>query len=190
MYIVPISTLSWCVLNTKNALLGVFVILTVIFASWTFIEYGKVNTSVSTSTTTRMLATTTTSATTLTSTITTTDTTIQTSFSAISWIFLSASSYATGPGGYAPSWGGNAYLFNCASAAATPQGCTQQVTSTLAPYPSYVINIKYPFANQSVPSWANCLWTVQGITPGQDYAYCISVNSASFIMGEQAPPHL
>src|ERR1022692_1878597 len=37
---------------------------------------------------------------------------------------------------------------------------------------SYVINIRYPFANQTEPPWANCLYTVQRITPGQGYANC------------------
>ena len=111
-----------------------------------------------------------------------------------SFTYLSASSICTGPGGYAPCWGGDAYVFNCASAAATQKGCIQQVVTTIltevSPPPSYVINIRYPFANQTEPSWANCLWTEQGITPGQGYANCMLVNSTSFIMGIQAPPHL
>ena len=48
------------------------------------------------------------------------------------------------------------------------------------------MNIKYPFANQTEPYWANCLWTVQGTTAEQGYANCISVNSTSFIMGQPA----
>jgi hypothetical protein len=176
--------------NTKDVLLGVFVILTIVFASAAFIEYGQITTSTATSTTTWTHTTTTISATTQTNTITTTGTITQTSFSSVSMMFLSASGYATGPGGFMPVWGGDAYLFDCAGEAATPQGCTHQVTSTLAPYPSYVINIKYPFANQTEPSWANCLWTVQGTTPEQGYAYCVPINSTSFIVGEQSPPHL
>jgi hypothetical protein len=108
-----------------------------------------------------------------------------------SYIYLSAGGFCSGPGGYEPCWGGtDAYVFDCASSAATPEGCTQIVTSTLAPYPSYTIDIRYPFTNQTTPSWANCLWTVAGVTPGQGYAYCISVNSTSFVIGEQAGPHL
>jgi hypothetical protein len=155
--------------NTKNGLLGVFVILTIVFASSTLIEHGQVTTSTTTTTTIQ------------TDTTTTTRTIIQSNVSTGSWMFLSVSGNCTGP-----CFGGDAYVFNCASAAATSQGCT---TSTTGPYPSYVMNIKYPFANQTEPSWANCLWTVQGITQGQGYAYCISINSTSFIMGEQAPPH-
>lgn len=106
-----------------------------------------------------------------------------------SFDFLSAAGICTQRGGYAPCWGGDAYVFDCASSAATSQGCTQRVTSAKAPYPSYTINIRYPFTNQTEPSWANCLWTVHGITHGQGYAYCISVNSTSFVVGEQPPAH-
>jgi len=152
--------------NTKGVLLGVFVILTIVFASSTFIEHGQVTTSTTTSTTT------------------------QTSVSFGSWIYLSADGYATDAGRYVPSWGGDAYLFNCASSAATTQGCTGQVTSTLVPHPSYFVNVRYPYANQTEPSWANCLWTVEGIPAGQGYGYCTLINSTSFIVGDQAPPHL
>jgi hypothetical protein len=107
-----------------------------------------------------------------------------------SLIYLSAACYATGAGGYAPCWGGDAYVFDCTSGAATSQGCTQKVTSTLAPYPSYTINIRYPFTNQTDPLWANCLWTVQGVPEQQGFASCSLVNSTSFIIGIPAPPHL
>ena len=165
-------------MNTKNVLLGVFVILTVVFVSLTLIEYGQVTTSTTTTTMTQTNTTTT----------TTTRTIIQTNVSTNSWTFLSVSGNC-GPGRPAaagqelPCFGGDAYVFNCASAAATSQGCT---ASTTAPYSSYVMNIKYPFADQAEPSWANCLWT---IAQGQGYAYCISINSTSFIVGEPALPH-
>lgn len=111
------------------------------------------------------------------------------------FIYLTASAICTGPGGYAPCWGGDAYVFQCApnllSGPSTPEQCTQRVTSTLAPYPSYIISVTLPEVNQTdEPSWANCMWTVQGITPGQGYAQCTAINSTSFIMGVQAPPHL
>ncbi len=111
------------------------------------------------------------------------------------FIYLTASAICTGPGGYAPCWDGDPYVFTCPanllSGPATTQTCTQEVTSLLAPHPSYVINITIPYVNQTgEPSWANCMWTVQGITPGQGYAYCVAINSTSFTMGEQAPPHL
>ena len=83
-------------------------------------------------------------------------------------------------------------FFNCAAAASTLQGCTQKViyagVPLVSPVPSYVINIRYPFTNQTAPWWANCVWTVQGITPGQGYGYCMSVNSTSFALGEPTPP--
>jgi hypothetical protein len=111
--------------------------------------------------------------------------------------YLTAGTICTGPGGYAPCFGGSMpnntpYFFNCAAAAATPQGCTERVTYAgaplISPAPSYVINIRYPFTNQTAPWWANCVWTVQGITPGQEYGYCMSVNSTSFALGEPTPP--
>ncbi len=96
------------------------------------------------------------------------------------------------PGGDGPCWGGDAYVFNCTSEAATQQGCTQQVVyvgiSGVSPPPSYVINIRYPFTNQTEPSWGNCVWTVQGIVPGQGYAHCSAVNSTAFIMGVPTTP--
>jgi hypothetical protein len=123
-----------------------------------------------------------------TQTVTTTD------YAFPGYIFLSASGICAGSGGYDPCWGGSAYVFDCAGAAATQQGCAQQVVTTLStqlsPLPSYVVNIRFPFYNQSVPSWTNCLWTVAGTSPGQGYAYCALVNSTSdFIMGIQSPPH-
>jgi hypothetical protein len=105
-------------------------------------------------------------------------------------LYLTASAICTGPGGYLPCWGGEAYIFNCADAAATPQGCSQQVTGTLAPRPSYFIDVRYPYYNQTEPLGANCLWTVGTIAPEQGYAHCTSTNSTSFFVSIQAPPHL
>jgi len=136
-----------------------------------------------------------------TSTITTTMTISGTEFlpANMTLEYLSASGSCFGPGGYEPCWDSgynvSAYVFNCGSAAATPQGCAQQVISTLIPAAVYTINIRYPFSNQTtqeinqiVPSLVNCLWSVQGDVPLQGYAHCISLTSTSFIMGEQAPP--
>lgn len=107
-----------------------------------------------------------------------------------SLIYLTNDCYATGAGSYIPCFGSaHPYVFNCAAAAATPQGCTQEVTSTLAPYPSYIINIRYPFIGSSAQSWANCRWIVSGAAgavSGNDH--CFSSNSTSFVVGEQAPP--
>lgn len=116
------------------------------------------------------------------------------------FIFLTASSMCTATGGYSPCWGtGDAYVFNCTTTQSllagppTPQQCTQQVTSTMAPHPSYNITISIPPAGQGgEPLWANCQWGVAGIMPGTGYGYCIELNSTSnavsFIMGEPAPP--
>ena len=107
-----------------------------------------------------------------------------------SFIYLTNDCYATGAGGYTPCFGGDhPYVFNCIAAASTPQGCTQTVTSTLAPYPSYVINIRYPFANSSAPSWANCLWITSGaVGATSGNGLCFSVNSTSFVVGQSSPP--
>jgi hypothetical protein len=101
------------------------------------------------------------------------------------------------PGGDGPCWGGDAYVFNCASEAATQQGCTEDVVYSgpgaegiggVKPVPNYVISIRYPFTNQTEPSWGNCVWTVQGIVPGQGYALCSAVNATAFIVGVPAAP--
>ena len=107
-----------------------------------------------------------------------------------SLIYLTDGCYATGAGGYIPCFASaNPYVFNCAAAAATPRGCTQVVTSTLVPYPSYIINIRYPFISASAASWSNCRWIVSGATGAvSGNGHCFSFNSTSFVVGEQAPP--
>ncbi len=107
-----------------------------------------------------------------------------------SLIYLTNDCLRGGAGGYIPCFGSSQpYVFNCAAAAATSQGCTQEVTSTLAPYPSYVINIRYPFISSSAPSWANCRWIVSGAAGAvSGSGHCFSSNSTSFLVGEQAPP--
>jgi hypothetical protein len=99
-----------------------------------------------------------------------------------------------GPVGYAPCFGGDfsqAELFNCAGAAALPSGCARRVVSSSNPQNSYQITIWYPYVGHSnESSWANCLYTDSG-DPGQYYgAYCVSINSTSFIVTEPAPPPL
>jgi hypothetical protein len=102
-------------------------------------------------------------------------------------LYIDATGYSKGPGGIGPSLGGDAYVFDCLAAAASPNGCTQTVTSTLSPYPSYVINIRYPFTNSTTPSWANCL-TTENESSG--YARCIPITSAAFVVfeGDVMPP--
>jgi len=107
-----------------------------------------------------------------------------------SLIYLTNDCFVTGAGGYIPCFGSShPYIFNCVAVAGTSQGCMQEVTSTLAPHPSYVINIKYPFISSSAPSWANCRWIVSGAAGAvSGSGRCFSSNSTSFILGEQAPP--
>jgi hypothetical protein len=99
-----------------------------------------------------------------------------------------------GPAGYAPCFGGDfsqAELFNCASAASLPSGCTQRVVSSSNPQNSYQITIWYPYVGHSNESlWANCIYADSG-DPGQYYgAYCVSISSTAFIVTEPAPPPL
>ena len=188
LYASYLNTVGYIV-NTKNVLLGIFVILTIIFASSALIEHGQDATLTTTSTTTGTI----TAATTL------TVTSAQLPAN-ISLLYLTASGVCWGPGGNAPCWGNDdPYIFDCANAAATPQGCTQQVDTTLTPsaVSNYTIDIMYPFANQTTqeidqrePSFVNCLWTLEGDYPGQGYAHCISLTSTSFIMGQPAGPVL
>jgi len=109
--------------------------------------------------------------------------------STASYAYLSAGGGCVAGGEAAPCWGSPAYVFNCLSAAKTGQGCTQLVIGT-TPNWNFTVNVRYPFSNQtnSEPSWANCLWSIQGGTPGQGYGYCSLVNSTSFTVGEPAPP--
>jgi len=106
--------------------------------------------------------------------------------SSTSFAYLSASGGCSAGGKAAPCWGSPAYVFNCLSAAQTQQGCTQLVIAT-TPNWNFTVNIRYPFSNQTTPSWANCLWSTQEV-PGQGYGYCSLVNSTSFTIGEPAPP--
>jgi len=82
--------------------------------------------------------------------------------------------------------GGEAYIFNCADAAATPQGCWQQVTSTPAPRPSYFVDVRYPFTTNRavmgelpVGSWQN----------GSGTGLCsLHINQFDFILREHTSP--
>jgi hypothetical protein len=102
-------------------------------------------------------------------------------------------------GGYSPCFSSDfsqAYVFTCATAAATPQGCTVQINSTKSI--SFIrFAIWFPYMNQSAgaPSWANCAWNAPGGSPSQFYAvfpsYCIPIGVNAFIMTMQhqgAPP--
>ena len=109
-----------------------------------------------------------------------------TSSSTTSFAYLSTYGGCSAGGKAAPCWGSPAYVFNCLSAAKTQQGCTQLV-STTTPNWNFTINIRYPFSNQTAPSWANCLWSMQEGIPGQGFGHCSPLNSTSFTIGEPAP---
>jgi hypothetical protein len=157
------------------------------------------NTLTTTSTQTTIIVSRMNSTLTLTSTLTTTSTQTTTVVSqrnstvtttvlyTMNFYYLTTASGCAAGGKPAPCWGtGGVHDFNCLSAAETQQGCTQLV-QTDSPGWNYTINIRYPFSNQTEPSWANCLWTIQGEIPGQGYAYCSLVNSTAFTVATPAP---
>ncbi|HKW03948.1 MAG TPA: hypothetical protein VJN71_01495 [Nitrososphaerales archaeon] len=78
-----------------------------------------------------------------------------------------------------------AFIFNCASEAATSAGCAAQVASALAGSDlpsSYTITVWYPYSNQPAqPAGANCKYSVMGDT-APPYGYCYSVNSTAFVL--------
>ena len=85
------------------------------------------------------------------------------------------------------------HLFNCAAAANTSQGCTQRINITGTSNQSFAVTVWYPYVNYTGPAWQNCKYTVPSVPnpPGPQgpyYAYCISVNSTSFLITEPAPP--
>jgi hypothetical protein len=100
-------------------------------------------------------------------------------------LYIDAGGYSIWPTGAGPAVGMNAYVFNCIAAAASPDGCTQTVTVTEWPYPSYVINIRYPFTNSTTPASANCL-TTPGIIVNESsgYARCIPITLTAFVVFE------
>ena len=77
-----------------------------------------------------------------------------------------------------------AFIFNCVSEAASPSGCTRQVSSGLgnagSPLTNYTITVWYPYVNHpDEPASANCKFSVPGDTVSP-YAYCFLVSSTSF----------
>lgn len=75
-----------------------------------------------------------------------------------------------------------AFIFNCASQAATPSGCTTQVPSSGPWGSSYTITVRYPYTGQpGEPATDNCMFSVPGVT-GSPYAYCFMVNATSFAL--------
>jgi len=92
-----------------------------------------------------------------------------------------------------PCWGqvSNAVAFNCAAAASTPQGCTQQISIAGAPSQTMNMTVLYPYVNHSGEAdWQNCKLTeTLPSPPGPQtfIAYCISFNSTSFFAALLAP---
>ena len=78
-------------------------------------------------------------------------------------------------------------LFNCAAAAATPKGCTQVVDITGTSNQNFTVTVWYP-DNSGRPG-QNCDWT-QLLPPPFELdlinAYCIPVNSTTFLVSEPA----
>jgi hypothetical protein len=84
------------------------------------------------------------------------------------------------------------YVFDCAAAAATSQGCTQLVNITGTTDQNFTVTVWFPLAvNTGVPS-QNCKWIQTNLpTPpgpnGPYYDYCFYINSTSFLVALQAP---
>jgi len=79
-----------------------------------------------------------------------------------------------------------AFIFNCATEAATSSGCTRQVSSGVgdagSPLTSYTITVRYPYVNQTgEPAGANCMFSVRGDTV-PPYGNCFMVNATAFAM--------
>jgi len=138
------------------------------------------------------IVSTTTDTATETQTSTTTDTVVNT----IPWYGLA---YLGSLPGCSVSYGSTSYpgacfspksdpvLFNCAAAAASSQGCTQQITITGSSKLNFTITVWYPYTNYNGEQpWQNCKYVEPLPTPpgpdGPYYAYCISVNSTAFLV--------
>ena len=104
-----------------------------------------------------------------------------------SYSYLSIGAICGLHGYYIPCFGGNPYVFSCAQAAATTQGCTQVVVSSQG-Y-NYTIDVRYPLINSTTPSGLNCFWSVPGVQPPwQQWAYCQTIYPGSFVVGAPEPP--
>jgi hypothetical protein len=80
-----------------------------------------------------------------------------------------------------------AFLFNCASAAATTAGCKAVLKSTTGvPPANYTITVRYPRPNlPGEPAWANCVYNERG--EPSIFGYCFMVNSTTFAFSEGGP---
>jgi hypothetical protein len=116
-----------------------------------------------------------------------------TTIPAIPWnnsIYLSINTACTNEE-KAECWSSNyslAIVFSCAAAAAAPQGCTATLNGSGSAYPRYSITIWFPYVQQSQPpNPFNCEYSVPVDGISQNLAYCISLNSMSFILSLPQP---
>ena len=91
-----------------------------------------------------------------------------------------------------PCFGATGYVFECGAAAATSQGCTQEVYISGA-NENFNVTIWYPYLDHAGEQpGQNCQWSGSLPSPpgpdGPYYAYCIPVNSTSFLVSQPAPP--
>jgi hypothetical protein len=186
-------------MNTKNVVLSVFILLTILFASLTVMEHFEIGTMTTTTTelsmTTSIQTRTVVTQTSYTVTETVTSNRILGQglwyLSAAPGCGVSASPHSTSYP--VPCFGPNsdAHLFNCAVSANTTQGCTQRINITGNSNQSFTMTVWFPYFNYTVSSWQNCKYTVPSVPltfgVGPYYAYCISVNPASFLISLPAP---
>jgi hypothetical protein len=96
--------------------------------------------------------------------------------------------YCQGPGGYDICLGGNyttAERFDCATQATTPMGCTWKVVLPSAPQMASEMTVWYPYSISSQGPWFfNCRYVDSGDPTNYYYAYCIFVNSTSFVVAQ------
>ena len=86
----------------------------------------------------------------------------------------------------APCFGKNiddAVVFDCASQASAPQGCTTTVVSSDTSY-NYDVTVRYPCTTPN-PDNTNCCFQPALGYPSPLYAWCSSVGSNSFIVEQQ-----
>jgi len=84
------------------------------------------------------------------------------------------------------------YVFDCASAAATAQGCTRTIYVTGEPDQNFTVTVWFPYTNPAsgMQPPQNCKWTQSVPAPvGSQtyYAYCIPFGSSSFLISIPAP---
>jgi hypothetical protein len=105
--------------------------------------------------------------------------------------FLAASGGCSASGYPVPCFASDfsqAFIFNCAGAAATAAGCEVEASSGAgSPQSNYTITIWYPKLNQTgEPTWANCEYSVKG-DGSSPFGYCFKTNSTAFVFSGAQP---